>query len=63
MAALVSQLPPPPYKLDESLVKTILRQDKALRARWQSGPFVWPEPWQPAYPEPEYWWLYGRPQS
>jgi hypothetical protein len=26
------------------------------------GPFVWPEAWQPAYPEPEFWWLYGRPQ-
>ena len=62
MAVLVSQLQQPPYKLDQSLLKTILQQDKALRARWQSGPFVWPEAWQPAYPEPEFWWLYGRPQ-
>lgn len=62
MAALVDQLQQPPYKLAQSLVKTILQQDKALRARWQNGPFVWPEAWQPAYPQPEFWWLYGRPQ-
>lgn len=62
MAALVDQLQQPPYTLNETLVKTILQQDKALRARWQSGSFVWPDSWQPAYPQPQFWWLYGRPQ-
>lgn len=62
IAALIEQLQQPRYTLDQSLVKSVLQQDKALRGRWQSGPFVWPEAWQPAYPEPEFWWLYGRPQ-
>ncbi len=63
IAALVDQLQNPPYKLESSLVESILQQDKALRARWDNGPFVWPEAWQPAYPLSEYWWLYGRPQQ
>ncbi len=62
MAALVNEMQQPPYKLNPSLVETVRQQDKALQARWQSGPFVWPEAWQPAYPQPEFWWLYGRPQ-
>lgn len=62
MAALVNQMQQPPYKLNPSLVETIRQQDKALQARWQNGPFVWPNAWQPAYPQPEFWWLYGRPQ-
>lgn len=62
MAALVSQLQQLPYTLKPSLLEFILQEDKGLRARWQSGPFVWPEAWQSAYPEPEFWWLYGRPK-
>ena len=62
MAALINQLQQGPYTLDQSLVQPVLQQDKGLRARWQSGSFVWPDGWQPAYPEPEFWWLYGRPK-
>ena len=62
MAALVSQLQQPPYTLKPSPLELILQEDKGLRARWQSGPFVWPVAWQPAYPQPEFWWLYGRPK-
>ena len=62
MAALINQLQQGPYTLDQSLVQPVLQQDKGLRARWQSGSFVWPDDWQPAYPEPEFWWLYGRPK-
>lgn len=62
IAALISQLQQSPYTLDSSLLESILQQDKGLRARWHSGPFVWPAEWQPAYPEPEFWWLYGRPK-
>lgn len=62
IAALVSQLQISPYQLDGKLLQSILTQDKGLRARFASGDFVWPEEWQPAYPEPEYWWLYGRPK-
>ncbi len=62
MAALISQLQQPPYTVQSSLLELILQEDKGLRARWQSGPFVWPEAWQPAYPQPEFWWLYGHPK-
>jgi hypothetical protein len=62
IAALVDQLQRPPYQLDEKLLHSILSQDKGLRARFASGDFVWPDAWQPAYPEPEFWWLYGRPK-
>lgn len=63
IAALVSQLQASPYRLDPAMLPPILQQDKGLRARWHSGAFVWPTEWQPAYPEPEFWWLYGRPQA
>ena len=63
IAALISQLQQPPYTLDRSLLEAVLQQDKGLRARWHSGPFVWPVEWQPAYPELEFWWLYGCPKA
>lgn len=62
IAVLVNQLQQPPYTLKPSLLEFILQEDKGLQARWQNGPFVWPEAWQPAYPQPEYWWLYGHPK-
>ena len=62
IAALIDNLQQAPYQLDEKLLPSILTQDKGLRARFASGDFIWPEEWQPAYPEPEYWWLYGRPK-
>ncbi|WP_420645483.1 hypothetical protein [Candidatus Leptofilum sp.] len=62
IAALVSQLQQRPYQLDEKLLQSVLRQDKGLRARFANGEFVWPDEWQPAYPKPEFWWLYGRPK-
>lgn len=37
--------------------------DFNLRQFWQSGKFIWPVEWQPAYPQAIYWWLYGQPQS
>ncbi len=63
IAALIAQLQQPPYRLNPAQVESVLAQDKALRARWHSGPFVWPDKWQPAYPQPEFWWLYGRPKA
>lgn len=62
IAALVSRLQQTPYQLDEKHLHAVLRQDKGLRARFAGGPFVWPDAWQPAYPQPEFWWLYGRPK-
>ncbi len=61
MAAMLDRLAEPPYQPDNSLQETIKNLDKGLRTRWQSGEFVWPAEWQPAYPQEKYWWLYGRP--
>lgn len=61
IAALLDRLRLPPYRLDDELNRRIKQLDDALRSRWQSGDFVWPEEWQPAYPRDRYWWLYGRP--
>jgi hypothetical protein len=35
--------------------------DGRLRERFAAGPFVWENQLAPAFPPPEYWFLYGRP--
>lgn len=60
--ALVDKLETPPYRLDKDLARQASLLDSSLRRRWQTGSFVWPDSWQPAYPQREYWWLYGRPK-
>ena len=62
VAALINKLQLPPYQLEERIPQQVAMHDNNLRRRWQSGEFVWPEEWQPAYPKGEYWWLYGRPK-
>ncbi|MCI0397143.1 MAG: hypothetical protein L0332_35590 [Chloroflexi bacterium] len=62
IAALVEKLQMPPYRLEERVAQQLGLLDNNLRRRWQPGDFVWPEAWQPAYPQSEYWWLYGRPR-
>ena len=62
ITALVNKLRLPPYKLDPRIAQQIVMYDNNLRRRWQSGDFIWPDTWQPAYPEKTYWWLYGRPK-
>lgn len=62
ITALVNKLSLPPYKLESRITQQVAMFDNNLRRRWQSGDFVWPEEWQPAYPEKSYWWLYGRPK-
>ncbi len=61
IAALVNKLRMAPYHLDERIPQRLAILDQGLRRQWSSGEFVWPDGWQPAYPEVEYWWLYGRP--
>jgi hypothetical protein len=60
MTAVTDKVGLPPYQLDPRLSERIALLDGNLRRRWQSGPFVWPEEWEPAYPQNEYWWLYGE---
>lgn len=61
IAALMDKLHMSPYHLDERTGQRVDLLDKNLRRRWAPGEFIWPEAWQPAYPQADYWWLYGRP--
>jgi hypothetical protein len=60
-AALVAFLSSGPFRLDPQLEEALAETDRELLSRWIDGPFVWPSIWQPAYPQPSYWWLFGRP--
>jgi hypothetical protein len=61
IAALIHKLEMAPYQLDERVLQQVDLLDRQLRHRWSPGDFIWPEEWQPAYPQIDYWWLYGRP--
>jgi len=62
IAALLDKLELPPYELDRRVVAQLEVYDRVLRNYWHPDDFIWPEPWQPAYPKSDYWWLYGRPR-
>ena len=61
LAALLNRLSQPPFQLDNALVERMWGLDQILRGRWRNGSFVWPAEWTPAYPQANYWWLYGLP--
>lgn len=61
--ALLNRLGMPPYRAEERPAQHLATLDTRLRRRWQSGDFVWPEAWAPAYPRSDYWWLYGSPRA
>ena len=61
IAALTDKLRMAPYQLDRQIPGRIETLDRALRQRWVPGEFIWPEEWQPAYPQDDFWWLYGKP--
>ncbi|MEZ4644403.1 MAG: hypothetical protein R3E31_17010 [Chloroflexota bacterium] len=60
--ALVALLQTAPYQMQPQILAQIAQVDQVLRAMWVAGAFVWPDAWQPAYPQDTYWWLYGRPR-
>lgn len=62
ISAIIDALDLPPYELEERANNQAALLDNQLRRRWEAGDFVWPAEWTPAYPKPEYWWLYGRPK-
>jgi hypothetical protein len=62
ITALINKLKLPPYRLEPRIPEQVAMYDNNLRRRWQSGNFVWPEEWRPAYPEITYWYLYGKPK-
>lgn len=59
ITAVADKLQMPPYQFDDRITHQITQLDNNLRRYWRSGPFVWPEAWEPAYPQPDYWYLYG----
>ena len=59
ITAVTDKLQMPPYQLDSRITEQIALLDGNLRSRWRSGPFLWPDAWQPAYPQADYWYLYG----
>ena len=61
ITALIDKLRMAPYQLDCQLPERIEISDRNLRQRWVPGDFIWAESWQPAYPQAEFWWLYGKP--
>lgn len=60
IAALINLMQTPPYRLDPKIQPQAERLDANLRRRWRPGAFVWPAAWKPAYPQADYWWLYGH---
>ncbi len=63
IAVLIDELSLAPYKLDSGTERQVNIADTQFRHHWVPGEFVWPDSWQPAYPEVGYWFLYGLPRS
>lgn len=63
IAAIQDQLLTAPFNLDRHIPQQIALLDNQLRRFWEPGEFVWPDKWQPAYSQMEYWWLYGNPEE
>jgi hypothetical protein len=59
--ALLNRLSMPPYRAEGRPTQHLAMLDTRLRGRWRPGEFVWPAAWAAAYPQAEYWWLYGAP--
>jgi hypothetical protein len=62
IAALIDKLQTSPYQLQSRIISQVNMLDSNLGNHWQSGDFVWPPEWQPAYPKLIYWWLHGKPR-
>lgn len=63
IAALIGKMQTAPYRLNARFLNQTKMLDASLRRIWRRGEFVWPESWRPAYPEDEFWWLYGTPRT
>lgn len=59
--ALLSRLSLPPYRLEDRPQQHLTMLDTRLHGRWRPGEFVWPAEWATAYPQSNFWWLYGSP--
>lgn len=63
ITVLIDELSLAPYKLEPGIERQVTMADTRFRHQWVPGEFVWPDGWQPAYPETDYWFLYGLPRS
>ena len=63
VSAIVEKLQKRPYQLPLRTMARVDLLDANLRRFWEPGQFVWPEEWQPAYPQTDFWWLYGLPKD
>jgi hypothetical protein len=63
ISAMKDQLQLAPFSLEQRIPQQIELVDTQLRRYWEPGEFIWPPEWQPAYLQPEYWWLYGKPRE
>lgn len=50
-------------ELAPTVAEEVATLDVRLNNIWQAGSFVWPSDWRSAYPEDDYWWLYGLPNA
>ncbi len=60
IAAIVEQLQLPPFELKSDVPERLMTLDKGLHARWMAGDFVLQEGLEAAYPQEEFWYLYGQ---
>ncbi len=63
IAAIIEKLTMAPFQLDRKIPSRVDTLDRNLRQRWIPDEFIWPEAWKPAYPQDEFWWLYGEPNA
>lgn len=63
LSAIVAKLQTQPYKLESRVQSQIELQDRRLRQRWFPGDFVLADIWKEAYPQDEFWYLYGLPKE
>jgi hypothetical protein len=59
---LLESLQTPPYRLEEGVLDEVSAIDTLLKSRLAEQAFVWDPIWEEAYPEDDYWWLYGYPR-
>jgi hypothetical protein len=50
-----------PRLADSTEAKRLGPLDSQLRGRLKDDSFIWPEEIQPAFPQSEFWYLYGKP--
>lgn len=59
---IMMQLIMRPYQLNERISQQVALLDGNLRRRFVKGAFIWEDDWQEAYPQTQFWWLYGQPR-